>query len=372
MTRRRTFRRRTLRRRTPRANAGALAFCLALLCCYGAVAVRQADAASLEDYRARVLKATDAVEELYWAFDDTAEADSTEYRAHEAKTFADMRAALPATEKIEGTGAAFDIDNRWLHNELDLYAKIAADKREDRNDALYRLMQRLRSLATQLSEAANAAAPAGARNKEAEKGRLHSILRRPEYNQQAAEDTALARLWKKFKDAINKLMPESRPLNEGTANAFSLVARIFVFALTIAVIIFVVWKYGARLLPRNRPKKKESRGARVVLGERLAPGQTPADLLNEAESLARAGDIRGAIRKAYIAVLFELGERNILRLAAHKTNRDYLSAIRRERAALYGDMQPLTNNYERHWYGFAPATDADWHDFRTRCRQLTQ
>ena len=136
-----------------------------------------------------------------------------------------------------------------------------------------------------------------------------------------------------------------------------------------AVIIFVLWKYGARLLPRNRAKKKEKEEARIVLGERLAPGQTPAGLISEAEALARAGDLRGAIRKAYIAVLFELGERRILRLAAHKTNRDYLSAIRRERAALYGDMQPLTHNYERHWYGFAPATDADWHDFRTRCNK---
>jgi hypothetical protein len=168
---------------------------------------------------------------------------------------------------------------------------------------------------------------------------------------------------------LRKLLPESRPLSEGTAGAVSLVARLFVFALTVAVIVFVLWKYGALLLPRNRAKKKQEVEARVVLGERLAPGQTPADLVSQAEALARAGDLRGAIRKAYIAVLFELGERRILRLAAHKTNRDYLSAIRRERAALYGDMQPLTLNYERHWYGFAPATDADWHDFRTRCNK---
>jgi hypothetical protein len=359
-----TRRRQILRRRTPRANA-LVAFCFALLSC--AVAVRQADAASLEDYRAHVLKATEAMEELHWTFDETDNVNAQEFLAREAKTFADVRAALPATEKIEGAGAAFDVDNRWLHNELDLYAKIASDNRDERDDVLYRIAERLRSLNTQLAEAANA--PPGARDKEAEKGRLQSILRRPEYNQQAAEDTALARAWKQIKDALRELMPKSRPLNQGTANTFSLVARIFVFALTIAVIIFVVWKYGAQLLPRNRAKKKPASGARVVLGERLAPGQTPADLINEAEALARAGDLRGAIRKAYIAVLFELGERRILRLAAHKTNRDYLSAIRRERAALYGDMQPLTYNYERHWYGFAPATDADWHDFRSRCNK---
>lgn len=344
-------------------------FCLALLSC-AALAARPADAASLEDYRARVLQATKALEDLHWTFDETEDTNSTEFLAREEKTLADVRAALPPTEKIEGAGAVFDIDNNWLHVELDTYSKLPQDKRDERDDALYRLAQRLRSLDTHLKEAANASASSpSARDKEAEKGRLNAILRRPEYNRQAAEDTAFERFKKQVREWINSLMPKSRPLNPGTASTFSLIARIFVFALTAAVIIFVVWKYGAQLLPRNRPKKQTRADARIVLGERLAPGQTPDDLIREAEALARAGDIRGAIRKAYIAVLFELGERNILRLAAHKTNRDYLSAIRRERAALYGDMQPLTHNYERHWYGLAPANDADWHDFRSRCNK---
>ena len=343
--------------------------CLALLAC-AALAVRQADAASLEDYRARVSKAAKALEDLHWTFDETEDTDAPEFLSREEKTLADVRAALPPTEKLEETGATFDVDNRWLHVELDSYAKLPQDKRDERDDALYRLAQRLRALDTHLTEAANAAAASpSARDKEAEKGRLNAILRRPEYNRQAAEDTAFERFKQQVREWINSMLPKSRPLNPGTASTFSLIARIFVFALTAAVIIFVVWKYGAQLLPRNRAKKKPHAEARVVLGERLAPGQTPADLLSEAEALARAGDIRGAIRKAYIAVLFELGERSILRLAAHKTNRDYLSAIRRERATLYADMQPLTHNYERHWYGFAPADDADWHDFRSRCNK---
>ena len=370
MTRRCTLRR-TLRCAAAPAQKTLAALCLALLCC--CAAVRVADAASLEDYGARVLRAAEALEELHWTFNELEDGeDSKSFNEYEEATLAEVRAALPASEKIEGSGVALDVDNRWLHGELDLYAKLAADKRDERDAVLYRLAGRLRALATQLSEAATVAA--AARDKEAEKGRLQAILRRPEYNQQAAEDTAFERFKRQVREWIKSMMPKSRPLNEGTATAFSLVARLFVFALTVAVIIFVVWKYGALLLPRNRAKKKKAQAeARVVLGERLAPGQTPAGLINEAEALARAGDLRGAIRKAYIAVLVELGERRILRLAAHKTNRDYLSAIRHgERAALYGDMQPLTHNYERHWYGFAPATDADWHDFRTRCQQLTQ
>ncbi|HLL72626.1 MAG TPA: DUF4129 domain-containing protein [Pyrinomonadaceae bacterium] len=377
MTRRRT--RPMLRRAAPHAkneppmNARA-SFLIAVLC-FVALAPTPARAASLEDYRARVERATTAMEDLHTAFDEEPDVRSQEFLARERRVFEDVRAALPATEKIEGAGVASGVDNRWLHAELDLYEKIEADNTTERDDLLYRVALRLRSLLTHLTEAANAEAAAGdsaRRDKEAEKGRLNAILRRAEYNQQAAEDTAIGRYWREFKEWLRGLMPKSRPLNEGTASAFSLVARLFVFALTAAIVGFVLWKYGARLLPQNRAKKKTRSEPRVVLGERLAPGQTPADLITEAEALARAGDVRGAIRKAYIAVLFELGERSILRLAAHKTNRDYLSALRRESAALYGDMQPLTYNYERHWYGFAPATDADWHDFRSRCRQVTQ
>jgi hypothetical protein len=353
-------------RRAPHAKNTLAAFLFVFLCC--TAAARQVNAASLEDYHARVQTAAKAVEELHQAFRGETEVQSKAFLALEMRTLQDVRVALPAREKIERSDGALDVDNSWLHGELDVYARLGADNRDERHEALDHLAQRLRSLAAHLAEAANGAAQA-TRDKEAEKGRLNAILRRPEYNEQAAQETALSRLWQSFLNWLRSLMPKSQPLNPGAAGAFSFVARIFVFALTAAVIIFVIWKYGAQLLPRNRARKKPKTKSRVVLGERLAPGETPADLIAQAEALARGGDVRGAIRKAYISVLFELGERNILRLAAHKTNRDYLSAIRAQRAALYDDMQPLTHNYERHWYGLAPATDADWHDFRSRCRQ---
>jgi hypothetical protein len=81
-----------------------------------------------------------------------------------------------------------------------------------------------------------------------------------------------------------------------------------------------------------------------------------------------AGDLRGAIRKAYIAVLCELGDRKVIRLAQHKTNRDYLAGVR-DRAELYGALRPLTHSFERHWYGFAPATPSDWDEYRALCNQ---
>ncbi|MBA2645586.1 MAG: DUF4129 domain-containing protein, partial [Pyrinomonadaceae bacterium] len=112
------------------------------------------------------------------------------------------------------------------------------------------------------------------------------------------------------------------------------------------------------------------REARIVLGERVEAEQTATDLLDEAEQLARAGDLRGAIRKGYIALLCELGDRKIIRLAQHKTNRDYLDAVRASGANqnLYSTMKPLTASFERHWYGLEPATEADWDNFKKGVR----
>ena len=103
---------------------------------------------------------------------------------------------------------------------------------------------------------------------------------------------------------------------------------------------------------------------RVRLGERLEPEQTATDLLSEAEELARRGELRAAIRKAYIALLVELGDRKFISLAQHKTNRDYLNALRSV-PQLHSRMRGLTDSFERHWYGFANATENDWQEFRT-------
>ena len=104
------------------------------------------------------------------------------------------------------------------------------------------------------------------------------------------------------------------------------------------------------------------------MGEKLEPDQSAVDLLAEAEALAQRGELRAAIRKAYIALLVELGERKIISLAQHKTNRDYLGAVR-DRESLYTYVKQLTDSFERHWYGFANATDADWHAFRDGYKQ---
>ena len=206
----------------------------------------------------------------------------------------------------------------------------------------------------------------GAR-KDDNKTRLAEILRRSEYSKQVEEGSAFNRLLNRFLRWLGSLFPQTKPLQPGNAMALSRIAQVVVIGVSLAAIGFLIWKFVPRYL-RNRSKKKAKREARIVLGERLEPDQTSADLLAQAESLSRSGDLRAAIRKAYIALLCELGDRKVISLAQHKTNRDYLGAVR-DRPSLFLSMRGLTNSFEIHWYGFVPPGEDDWKEFRNGYQQ---
>ena len=114
-------------------------------------------------------------------------------------------------------------------------------------------------------------------------------------------------------------------------------------------------RFAERFKRPGKLKVRKKREPRIVLGERLEPEETATDLLSEAEALARRGELRAAIRKAYIALLVELGDRKLISLAQHKTNRDYLNSLRNV-PPLHSRMRGLTESFERHWYGFAEAS----------------
>ncbi|MFL6207714.1 MAG: DUF4129 domain-containing protein [Pyrinomonadaceae bacterium] len=341
---------------------------LGLLMC----AASAARAGPLKDYQTRVAQTRDVLAQLLnlyeIAADDESTLTTTQLKQEEAALLVELRAALPVTDKVEWADGALVVDNRWLQTELDALAQLPPMPDAARRTALRRIDARLHALAERLDEAANTATTP--RDKADEKGRLHAILQRPEYNEGAAAgDSALTRLWQRLMHWLRGLMPAPRPVQPGTAMFASRAARFIVYALCLALIAFVLWRYGPRLLRRKLTHTSERR-ARVILGERLAPDETAVDLLSEAERLARSGDLRGAMRKAYIAVLCELGERKILRLAPHHTNRDYLRALR-DHAGLLRTVQPLTAAYERHWYGLIPANDADWSEFQQQANEVT-
>jgi hypothetical protein len=322
---------------------------------------------TLADYRARVSRAAAALEKR--AFGHEAESDGAYIMPDESP--ADVPGLLPRTERVEWGAGFVEVDNGWLYEALEeVEAEHGVGQDERRAQQLRAAAVRLRSLEARLAEVEGGVA-GGAVDRDAERGRLNAILRGPEFGGDARRQQggALRRLVEEFFEWLSGLFPRLPIISMGESPRASLLTQVMVGALCLAVLAYVARLLWLRRGKRVRPLKP-GRKERVVLGERVKAEQTASDLLDDAERLARGGDLRGAMRKAYVALLCELGDRGVVRLARHKTNRDYLDAVRRgARAGLYTEMLPITTDFETHWYGLRDASHADWESFRTRCRK---
>jgi hypothetical protein len=318
----------------------------------------------LADYAMRVQRSITLIEEMRTAYED----ESGHVRPEQvyAGNLALVRQLLPAKETVNLNGQTVAVDNTWVYNDLNDFEK--STKANDRRDALSRIAERLKSIHEHVSELQSAAGRDD--DKDAAKGKLAEILRRPEYVRTPPQGNALEQLLDRFLRWLSRLMPHPKPIQPGSSRLASSLAQIIVIALCVGAIGLLIWRYGPRLMSGRRNKKKK-REARIVLGEKLEADQTAADLLAQAEKLARDGNLRAAIRKAYIALLCELGDRKIISLAQHKTNRDYLNAVR-NKGSLYTSMRKLTHSFELHWYGFVPVGEADWNEFRTGYRKIVR
>ena len=274
------------------------------------------------------------------------------------QTIESVRKALPKHQAVEFEGDVCNVDNSWLHKKLD-----EMEQSDDPSERLTQIIRELQAIEERVAERQNPGALT-AENKQQAKSRLESILARPEYATGPQGSNALIRLLQDFARWLAKWLPQRRAVSAGRIDLVTLIAQILIIGLAVVVILYVlktvfVWYSGRS----RKPKSGKKREARIVLGERLEPDATATDLLSDAEALARQGDLRAAIRKAYIALLVELGDRKLISLAHHKTNRDYLNSLRGV-PQLHSRMRGLTDSFERHWYGFASATPNDWQEFR--------
>lgn len=321
-----------------------------------------AQAKSLTEYHLQLRQAITALDTL--GQHDESES-ATDRVARIGQTLNSVRAALPETESVQLGEASIAVDNSWLHRELDTYEKSTVD----RPATLARVLERLQALEQRVAEFDKTGRETN--DKEQASRKLAEILSRPEFARNAKQESAISRLWRELWKWLEQFIPKPKPLAPGSAGWITQVAQVLVILLALGVIAYVLKMFAPRLFRGRRTKKKAKPGPRIVLGETLAPDESSGDILAAAEALARRGELRAAIRKAYIALLVELGERKILSLAQHKTNRDYLRAVR-EVEPLHTNVKQLTDTFERHWYGFALATDDDWNAFRTRYKQALQ
>lgn len=289
---------------------------------------------------------------------------AAKYEEFENETLKRILENVPPKVKIEWEGSSIETDNRWLGEKIDQYRSEAKNS-EKREFILNEISERLDSIAKKAAEIENP--PISQRTKDEDKRKLAEILRREEFKAPAEKEESLfQRILRKIKDWLNGFFPE-REIQQTESSGIGQWARVLVyilFAIVIAALGFALYRFAPRFMKYVRARESTEKRERVILGETLGENQNSSDLLAEAELLARDGNLRGAIRKGYIALLCELSDRKVIGLSRHKTNRDYLRDLR-VNTELYRDMNSLTFDFERHWYGFESADENDWELFKS-------
>lgn len=283
-----------------------------------------------------------------------------------------IKKLLPPSEDVDFQGATLKIDNQWLHDAIDKVLKDVKGDPEQRRSQLIDISDGL----DYLNDRVNAGMKEATATDPEARARLDRILARPDYRSPELQESSVRSIARKIKDFIARLLSKlfgrriSGPASSPTSASGSFF-RIIIILATIAALL-----YGLFILFRHFPKWKKKKEddeeeVREILGEQIAVNATPADLLSDATEYARKGEYRLAIRRAYIAALFELEQRGKLRLNRARTNRDYLSALRSD-GTVYPSFSVMTGKYEHVWYGQQKATEEEFNQFVDRYRETTK
>jgi hypothetical protein len=324
-------------------------------------------AASLSEYKEDVSQLRKDFNRLLFPEEELTGSDIIKL---EDEVLAEAKEFAAETVSVELDGIEIEADNSWLRERLTEYLAgsrgYGKNGYEERRRIFSSIYERLGAIEAKLDEMDSAAAGAG--TKDANKRKLSEILGREEYrgSSENADESLAARFMKWLSEMLQKLFPprdtapKIRPLGmEGLAYAL----QIALYAIVIGLIGFLIYKFAPLIAKRRRNREGKRSRERIVLGEKIAAGATTDELFSEAEMLAKEGRLREALRKGYIAMLFGLGERKMIGLAKHKTNRDYLKEVA-GKGELHNVVSGLTHTYERHWYGSEEADAEDWAEFR--------
>lgn len=180
---------------------------------------------------------------------------------------------------------------------------------------------------------------------------LEGILDQQQF-QSPPEDPKLARTAARMRDRIRSAWAAVKafvrdlfdpPESNG---AWETAKRLGTLALAAIGVLLLAWFVGRTLL-RAAVDSASRNAPELDLPE--APPR-PAEMKAEADRLVAGGDLRGAVRALYLALLGRLHEQGVIVYDRHRTNREYLAGMRADaaRAAAFAAVVEL---FDRKWYG---------------------
>ncbi|MBI3943872.1 MAG: DUF4129 domain-containing protein [Chloroflexi bacterium] len=218
-------------------------------------------------------------------------------------------------------------------------------------------LQRLRLMEAQL-------AAADGDDFTARRALLEKILARPEFNQPGPEESLGAR----FLKWLRGLLPQDLPVASRNPLVNTLAEiGVWVIAGVGAVLIVLLLSYWLQGLISNFVADVESRRRRAAEEEEPLTAQAARQ---QAATMARAGDYRGAVRRLYLAALLQLEENGLLRYDRSLTNREYLVQVASS-PVLRSQMEPVVRTFDDVWYGVHEPDRETFDRYQQEVRELT-
>jgi hypothetical protein len=318
--------------------------------CLAAVLAGPARAVPLADYHDRVGEAMRVVASAY----DAEEGPPV------PEALARVRVLLPPSESVEFDGRSIPVDNAWVG---DLAARYeGSTDPELRSKTLDAIATRLYAIDLHLDALDHTRTHAT----EEEHAKLREILARSEF--QGPGESAFARwvrdLRRRIADFLTDLLERLFGGSRGQSVATGI--RVVTMALGSIALLLLVRALAVAFARRGTGGKREKRvkkaKTKTVLGEEIDESSTSDDIARAGRALAAAGELRGAVRKLFVALLYRLDERGLVLLHSEATNREYLALVR-ELGRLHPVMASMTDVFERVWYGEEPLDRVGYDEF---------
>jgi hypothetical protein len=242
-------------------------------------------------------------------------------------------------------GSRRPVDNRWLQQALEAAHDLDSD--------MPRIAERLGALLASLAQPEHTLQSHGQQE-------LDNILSRPPFTTENQRESLIAKLLDWLIRLLDRLFSPVANVGSMPASIIGWLISGLGILLVSAVIVYFV------LGMRRTLTKSTQLAPDAAEDERI----TAAHAMQQATSLAQAGNYRTAMRYLYLASLKLLDERGILRYDRTLTNQEYLARLTHVEAKAH--FAPIVETFDRVWYGYAPLDAAAFAAYKQQVQALEQ
>jgi len=178
------------------------------------------------------------------------------------------------------------------------------------------------------------------------------ILARPEYQAPGQADRTIG---DRVRDWIDGILPNIDGPGQGATQAFSYLVVGVVAVGALAALTYV-------LVSTRRAKRPPDEETDSDVD--ITPLRTPDEWTSEADRCERAGDHRGAVRARFRALTTTLARRDLVADTPGRTAGELRGDVAERAPSLAPAFAPVSDLFERIWFGADSATPADSHAAR--------